>query len=466
MSPLNEESRDDDPTVTTGTKRPAVGDDNDLNSKKQRSQTSGGILSTPSGSPSPPQRFTYREVDWITLDKESLHGQFPSDDAPTLFYVKYLIKDGGSLVGRCTRVWCVYQESTMPAAYEQDILADVMNRQKTPQGVLLPTHVWHLGEILTLVRGPTQAPSKVKNRQEIFTISPLKRTLSQFATAEEFYGAIIGALRAIDSFEATNVIHRDVSFGDITLNPETCVATDEECQSVIVDLNGKTIRIVLIRRDPFDIGTVGGLHDLDMAACTPEPQLEERKLPDILESSEAPVTLNLPLSNVKPKPHRDWRTGTLPFMSIPLLEGRQNCVRDDLQSTFFVCYLSLFTFDERPPNCFPNLPLALSYQWPKACQKWANVTVPFGMEDLGALKHHFFIATENWGITAIDEALSFWRLGGAKDGSMQVRCWNVLKSFHGQLWPPSRSPPCKGEATLLINTLKKLEPNAENPLVD
>ncbi|KAG6869432.1 hypothetical protein C0995_003122, partial [Termitomyces sp. Mi166 len=98
------ESGDVNSTAAVGTKRTAVDNNDDRSSKKQRSRTSGNIPSTPTSSPALPKRFTHREVNWITLDKESLHGRPPSDDTPTTFYVKYLIEDRGSLVGRCTRV--------------------------------------------------------------------------------------------------------------------------------------------------------------------------------------------------------------------------------------------------------------------------------------------------------------------------------------------------------------------------
>ena len=37
----------------------------------------------------------------------------------------------------------------------------------------------------------------VKRREEIFSLSPLKRTLSQFETMEEYYGAIIGVCQGL-----------------------------------------------------------------------------------------------------------------------------------------------------------------------------------------------------------------------------------------------------------------------------
>ncbi|KAG6893186.1 hypothetical protein C0992_010979 [Termitomyces sp. T32_za158] len=143
-------------------------------SKKLRLETSESIPSSPTDPPPQPRRVVSREVNWITLDEGKLHGQHLSDRAPANFYVKYLVEDRGSLAGRCTRVWCVYQEvfesdplldryqnklskgkrvmkgpyalkiynaDMFTEAYEQDILVKAMNiHQSTPlDGVLLPT---------------------------------------------------------------------------------------------------------------------------------------------------------------------------------------------------------------------------------------------------------------------------------------------------------------------------------------
>ncbi|KAG6894398.1 hypothetical protein C0992_006273 [Termitomyces sp. T32_za158] len=143
-------------------------------SKKLRSQTSEPIPSSPTDPPPQPRRIVSREVNWITLDEGKLHGQHLSDRAPANFYVKYLVEDRGSLVGRCTRVWCVYQEvfesdplldryqnelskrnrvmkgpyalkiynaDMFTEAYEQDVLLKAMNihQSKPLDGVLLPT---------------------------------------------------------------------------------------------------------------------------------------------------------------------------------------------------------------------------------------------------------------------------------------------------------------------------------------
>ncbi|KAG6871741.1 hypothetical protein C0992_010386, partial [Termitomyces sp. T32_za158] len=171
----------------------------------------------------------------------------------------------------------IYNADMFTEAYEQDILVKAMtvHQSKPLAGVLLPTHVWHLGDILFLVRGLTQderPPNiplhKMKNRQEIVTISAFKRTLSQFETVEEFYHVLIGVLQGIESLRAIKIMHRDISFGNIIINEEIYCESDKEFE--LIDVDGQDAPVALIRRARVDIGVRGGLHDLDMAAYIPE----------------------------------------------------------------------------------------------------------------------------------------------------------------------------------------------------
>ncbi|KAG6871429.1 hypothetical protein C0993_003298 [Termitomyces sp. T159_Od127] len=114
----------------------------------------------------------------------------------------------------------------------------------------------------------------MKNRQEIFTISALKRTLSQFETVEEFYHVIIGVLRGIESLEAIDIMHRDISFGNIIINEEIYCDTDKDFEWIYVDLD----RVALVRRETVDIGASGGLHDLDMAAYIPKTAFNQKNI--------------------------------------------------------------------------------------------------------------------------------------------------------------------------------------------
>ncbi|KAG6883433.1 hypothetical protein C0993_006218 [Termitomyces sp. T159_Od127] len=172
----------------------------------------------------------------------------------------------------------------------------------------------------------------MKNRQEIFTISALKRTLSQFETVEEFYHVIIGVLRGIESLEAIDIIHRDISFGNIVINKEIYCDTDKVFEWIDIDLYGQPARVALVRRETVDIGFSGGLHDLDMAAYIPKAEFDQE---EIVPSTLAPPTVapREPVLVVEDKPQRDLRTGTVPFMSIPLLFGGQHSVSDDVGYT-------------------------------------------------------------------------------------------------------------------------------------
>ncbi|KAG6883731.1 hypothetical protein C0993_004266, partial [Termitomyces sp. T159_Od127] len=426
---------------------------------------------SPTDSPHQPRHLVSREVNWITLDEEELHGRL-SDQVPTNFYVKYLIEDQGSLVGRCTRVWCVYQEvlesdplldryrnelskgnhvlkgpyalkiynaDMFSEAYEQDILVKAMDihRSKPLDGVF----VWHLGDILFLVRGlaederpPTIPLDKMENRQEVFTISALKRTLSQFETVEEFYHVIIGVLQGIESLEAIDIIHRDISFGNIIINEEIYCDTDKAFEWIDVDLDGQRARVALVRRETVDIGASGGLHDLDMASYILKTVLTREEIFPSTSAPPSPMAApREPVLVIDQKPQRDLRTGTVPFMSIPVLFGGQHSVSDDLQSLFFVHYLSLFTFDKRLPNCFPTPPPPRRHHWPQALKKWTD---SFGkdMDELGSSKAFFFLdGNGSWYKTVKSDALSLWRKRTGDKAYKWVH-WAMLGTFHEQLW--------------------------------
>ncbi|KAH0586852.1 hypothetical protein H2248_005696 [Termitomyces sp. 'cryptogamus'] len=66
----------------------------------------------------------FREVNWITIGRENLHGRPPSGETPTFS----LAEDRGHLVGRCTRVWCVHQQ-----VFELDPILD-QHQHEFPKG--------------------------------------------------------------------------------------------------------------------------------------------------------------------------------------------------------------------------------------------------------------------------------------------------------------------------------------------
>ncbi|KAF5372341.1 hypothetical protein D9615_009305 [Tricholomella constricta] len=430
----------------TGKKRPAPSTNTDDQPDLKKARTAGASPST--RYPAPPAKYRYREVNFVTLENSKLHlpGSQVSTGNHTRYYTKYLLEDRGSLVGRSTRIWCAYREvsgsereslasvhkidSHMPIfigpyalkfycadiqteAYTQDILIKAKKAQDagTLKHVLLPTDVWYMGKTLDVVRslGGSVKMLKVtsfalKDREEIVTISPFKRTLAQFETAYEFYGAIIGVLKAIGELQDAGIMHRDISFGNIVLSDEKYANPDKKCESVNVDFgDGNSVEAVLVRRQSAPMPSSGGLHDLDMAASIPKsvPKLED----PVLWTSKGFKKISKPLTNdgnIGP----DFRTGTTPFMSIPLLSGEQNSVYDDLQSTFFVLYLSMLTFDTPAPNCYPEAPRTTLPHWPTKVQRWADNYV--SMEDLGTRKQKFFQSDANWLVCLIDNGLKFW----------------------------------------------------------
>ncbi|RDB21963.1 hypothetical protein Hypma_011048 [Hypsizygus marmoreus] len=455
--------------VTTGSDLPESSRDEP---PRKRSRTdAGSSVSIPR-----PAKYRYKEVNFITLDHQP---RTFSRDPPlpakgrTRYYVKYLLQDHGSLVGRCTRIWCVYREvlgadksklttlhnipATTPVyigpyalkfyyadvrseAYKHDILGVAV--EKKVKHVLLPTQAWYTGRVLETLRGlkSGEVPkglkkTDLKDREEIMMISPFKRTLAQFATAGEFYGALIGALKGIQSLEKAGIIHGDISMGNIVLNSEDYPASQPAVNYINVD----GTLAAFVRRDFVDLGADGGLHDLDMAAFIPanvpiEPREPISKLREAVARPRSMPPPPAPL--LPPNPERSsnlaFRTGTTPFMSIPVLTGGHNSVYDDMQSLFFVHYLSLFSFDTPAPNCYPEAPTTRIPPWPAKCNEWA-VGQGMKMSHLGGSKKVFFQHERNpWSMTAKLKCLEFWK--DKNTGRLDAGHYLVLKVFWDELW--------------------------------
>ncbi|KAF5372297.1 hypothetical protein D9615_009302 [Tricholomella constricta] len=466
--------------ATTGDKRPAPSADTDDQPDLKRARTADASPIT--RYPAPPAKYRFREVNFVTLENSKRHLPEPSvsSENHTRYYTKYLLEDRGSLVGRCTRIWCAYREvcgsekeslasvhkidPDMPIfigpyalkfycadiqseAYAKDILKVAQKAQDAGiiKHVLLPTDVWYLGKISDVVRNSKIVATKhenalfdsIKDREETVTVSAFKRTLAQFETGYEFYGAIIGVLKAIGELQDAGLIHRDISFGNIVLSDEKYANPDKKCESVNVDFgDGNSVEAMLVRRQSAPMPSSGGLHDLDMAASIPKsvPKLED----PVLWTSKGFKKISKPLTN-KGNIGPDFRTGTIPFMSIPLLSGEQNSVYDDLQSTFFVLYLSMLTFDTPAPNCYPEAPRTTLPHWPTEVQEWADDSV--SMEDLGTRKQIFFQSEADWLVCLIDNGLKFWLVDpvdrtldechGAALLEFQQAIWNWLQDKGG-----------------------------------
>ncbi|KAG5649917.1 hypothetical protein H0H81_001495 [Sphagnurus paluster] len=275
--------------------------------KKQR-LADGASPRSSEAYPQYPSMYRYLEVNIITLDNFYIHTDSTKNvqkDQKTRYYVKYLLEDRGSLVGRCTRIWCVYEEvvgATKDKLAKENKLdvarpifigpyalkfyyADINTEayagkffedaaKKKIQHVLLPTKVWYLGKIMNIVRGLKEGDAipnvALRDREEIATISALKRTLDQLETPYEFYGAIIGVLKAIESLAEANIIHRDISPGNILLDNEKY--TDAKpFKEIQIKIDDKIAEAFLVLRPPVKLNAIGGLHDLDMAATIPPP---------------------------------------------------------------------------------------------------------------------------------------------------------------------------------------------------
>ncbi|KAF5372378.1 hypothetical protein D9615_009270 [Tricholomella constricta] len=421
---------------------------------------------TAGASPPPPTKYRFKEVNFVTLENSKRHlpESAVTSENHTRYHTEYLLENQSSLVGRCVRIWCAYREvsgsereslanvhkidSDMPIfigpyalkfycadiqseAYAKDILKVAQKAQDEGiiKHVLLPTDVWYMGKTLDVVRNfkviatkPEDTGFDIKDREEIVKISAFKRTLAQFETGNEFYGAIIGVLKAIGELQDAGLVHRDISMGNVILNDEKYVNPDKKCEHVNVDFgDGESVEAALVRRKSALMPSSGGLHDLDMAASIPDTSVEPlpSKSEDFAEEPE--------------KERPDSRTGTTPFMSIPLLlDGLQRPVYDDLQSTFFVLYLSMFTYDAPGPNRYPKAPRTTSAHWPAKVQSWTDAHV--SMKQLGYEKQDFFERKDQWLSFVKANCLEFWKEPESSELGLKEVHYAALMAFRRAIW--------------------------------
>ncbi|RDX50452.1 hypothetical protein OH76DRAFT_1512252 [Lentinus brumalis] len=375
-----------------------------------------------------PIQYRHRQAVYMDVGADSAAGE------ATRFYLDYLVDSRGSLTGRHTVVWSAFREvdACDPSICEEHLgssgrvyvgpyalkmyYADMGSRaQKTDiehfvkqhahqdgaKYVLLPERTWRGEFVHQSVRGfahegdvPETVRRKMIIRREIVSMSPLKRTLAQYQTVQWLY--------------SIGVLHRDISNGNILLaseEPSTFIHPQE--RTVIPLSEEPRAKITLVRRKNHEpTGVVGLLHDLDMAGG-----------------------VNPPAEECSPTA-RKFPTGTLPYMSVDVLQSRRRFhrVQDDMQSVFFVAYLFAFTYGAPATFTYPFQKPSHGHRWPTEINSWA-----FGpnLDMLGSIKSSFFSIAEKWLATFEQQTLAYWEEGSQHKKTLK----ELLLALHdGCLW--------------------------------
>ncbi|KAF5367291.1 hypothetical protein D9615_010454 [Tricholomella constricta] len=365
----------------------------------------------------PPAKYRFKEVNFLPW--RIANAIFPSLH---------------SLTGWCMRIWCAYlrevsgseRESLAnvhkidshtpifigPYAlkfycadiqsepYTKDILKVAQKAQD--EGIikhaLLPTDVWYSGKNSDVVRNlvaatkPENSGFDITDREEIVKFSAFKRTLAQFETG------------SIGGLQDAGLIHRAISMGNIILNDEKYANLDEKCEHVNVDFgDGKSACHVRCQSAPMPLPD--GLYDLDKAIFISESVSEP--VDPYFVTSKGVQILSLVVSEGIARRQEDIYAGTIPFMSIPILDGLQPSVYDDVQSTFVVLYPSILTFDTPAPNRYPEAPRTTFLHWPAQVQYWTDDEA--SLSELGSRKRVFFEWYNRWLPFVKANCLEFWR---------------------------------------------------------
>ncbi|KAJ7764535.1 hypothetical protein DFH07DRAFT_377141 [Mycena maculata] len=378
----------------------------------------------------PVVEYIHRGVRFIRLHGDRIHYSDDGTKPDVTYYVHHLVQDNGSLVGRCPRVFCVSRETESEGAvrrfvgpyalkiyyadhtsdcYRDDLITVARNAQV--KNVLLPTWEWHYGDALSMrgfpldvVKKYTDAqaaavvPSVVSNREEIFAQSDLKRLLVQCSGHEEFEKAFIDFAEGIASLAEQDLVHRDLSIGNVLLSQDT------PCPSAfLADAAASAEALigtpVVFTQRALEQRMGGLIHDMDMAGRV--HRLPEKGPTDSKSNANLlAMLINTPRQPERPAPpvgpQKVFRMGTPPFMAIGLLvDGPPHLVAYDLHSLLFV--IALFFWSHRTflsDVSFPQSVPARSRTWPPEVLRWANRPVDFSPAELGVLKRGFFSRPE------------------------------------------------------------------------
>ncbi|KAJ6512926.1 hypothetical protein C8R45DRAFT_1153388 [Mycena sanguinolenta] len=428
--------------------------------------------------------YSHRILRFIRLHGRNIHHSPDGTRPEVTYYVHHLVQNNSSLVGRCSRIFCVSRETTEseehirrfigPYAlkvYHADHASDCYRevligaaRHAQVQNVLLPTWEWRYGDALSArgfssdVVGKYAAPQPTRvvpgvesNRQEIFAQSDLKRLLAQSSGYPEFAQAFIDFAEGIASLTEHKLGHRDLSIGNVLLSRDVACSKAFFSDAVASASELLGARVVFEQR-PLERRNGGLLHDMDMAGPVHQPPaggvrgLNAR----VFKTSNTPA-------QPTPQPlqlQKGFRTGTPPFMAIGLLlYGPPHFVAYDLHSLFFVMALFFWSYPAFVDTPFPNPVPAKQRAWPKDVLRWANRPDQFSLADLGLTKRFFFSQPERLQ-KSLQSTLSEdpW----VKD----MRYVTLFWAFYGVLWKEIAdseewSDRCDVTPTELVTALKK-----------
>ncbi|KAJ6541589.1 hypothetical protein B0H19DRAFT_318171 [Mycena capillaripes] len=373
----------------------------------------------------PAVEYIHRTVRFIRLRGDRIHYSHDGTSPDIIYYVHHLVQDNGSLVGRCPRIFCVSRETESEDAvrrfvgpyalkvyyadhasdcYRDDLIS--VARKAQVKNVLLPTWEWYYGDALSMrgfppdvvkkyidIQAVAVVPNVVRNHQEVFAQSDLKRLLVQCSGYEEFGKAFIDFVEGIASLAEQDLAHRDLSIGNVLLSQDT------PCPPSFLSDAAASAKALIGAPVAFTQRALeqrmGGLiHDMDMAGRV--PRLPEKPPTDGSKSYaklravliKTPVQPERPAQSVGPQ--KGFRMGTLPFMAISirlLVNGPPHLVTYDLHSLLFV--MALFFWSH--PTFLSDVPFPQSVperrrKWPREVLRWANRPVDFTLAELGALK--------------------------------------------------------------------------------
>ncbi|KAJ7686083.1 hypothetical protein B0H17DRAFT_1072656 [Mycena rosella] len=306
----------------------------------------------------------------------------------TRLYVHHLVYSNDSF-GRSTRVFCVSREMTdlekhqylneNPALSRDQVAGlpfyDGLFALKSPSPIsgvrrtsgtskresrkrgcrtscfpksTVSSYVWTGSKVLDDLRGWLDP-----------TLSPFKRTLSQFQDLAEVFLSLQDVAKGVKGLLEVGLLHRDITPGNILLAEDLIEHT----------VHTVTPHGLFIRRAQGP-QTGGLLHNMDMCGIA-------REIIPETPSEHSPFTPRF--------------EGPAPFMALgPLGAVGHHTAFDDLQSIFYVLYLLFFTSDGSALAAYPDRSVGEPVQWPEEILAWTAPRSPLTPRVLLRQKYDFF----------------------------------------------------------------------------
>ncbi|KAG6827848.1 hypothetical protein H0H92_010264 [Tricholoma furcatifolium] len=212
-------------------------------------------------------------------------------------------------------------------------------------------------------KAEAEAESRIKRR---IVSKPLGVPLSQARSATELAGAFLDLTRAIEFLKSQGIMHRDISFGNVLLREEEYRPEElseghggEPIDCLVAAARSKVHHRPVLLIDPEYAGLIVNDEPPPRSPPTSGAGPSTAAEPNAMNTASPPLAIPLQLKVSISKVLRSMaaeagiRTGTAPFMAVPLLlHAAPHQVSFDLESLFYVLLYVCTHYDSLNPSAY------------------------------------------------------------------------------------------------------------------